>query len=84
MKTNIFFISNQFKGIYELRKAKSGRNLPNARYISNMLDVDDEDSNIDTNLASIMFGQTIAHDISDKKPYMIKGMILHELFHKIF
>lgn len=49
-----------------------------------MLDVDDEDSNIDTNLASIMFGQTIAHDISDKKPYMIKGMILHELFHKIF
>ena len=67
-------------GIFELRKAKSGKNLPNARYIGNMLDVQDENSNSVTNLASIMFGQLIAHDVSDKKRYTIKGLILVKTF----
>lgn len=49
-------------GISQPRKAKSGRDLPNARHIRRILFQDKDKPNSESSLLLMQFGQIIAHD----------------------
>lgn len=53
----------------------SNEKLPNPREIGNSMNIREYfcDDDYDYNVLGLMFGQLIAHDVSQKRPYAITG-----------